>query len=336
MGASLSKSKARSDRSPSDDFIRRHSLDAIAGPTRDAIAAGIRHFRSLRAYAEHASKAAARIEPNGPNPIAEGAELVTFDPVEDEPPLQGLASKVEVFEMSTIVREVMTSPVVSVRRTTSLKDVARLLVEHRISGLPVVDIDGTVLGVVSEADFLWKESGESAVAHRPLARILGESKSSRSKLDKVHATRAADAMTAPAITIGSDRPLAEATRLMAIHKVNRLPVVDDGILVGIITRADVVRAFVRSDQQLEETIKQDVILRILWFDPSSFGVHVKDGIAKITGHVERRSTVDIFVQAIAAVPGVVDVDASITWSVDDREAQPRAVDAGMLYPIGPR
>jgi CBS domain-containing protein len=238
--------------------------------------------------------------------------------------------------MSTIVREVMTSPVVSVRRTTTLKDVARLLVEHRISGLPVIDIDGTVLGVVSEADFLWKESGESAVSHRPLARILGESKSARAKLEKVHATRAADAMTAPAITIESNRPLAEATRLMAIHKVNRLPVVDDGVLVGIISRADVVRAFVRSDQELEETIKTDVILRILWLDPSSFGVHVKDGIAAISGHVDRRSTAEIVRQAIAAVPGVVDVVASISWSTDDRRVQPSAVDPGLVYPIGPR
>jgi CBS domain-containing protein len=238
--------------------------------------------------------------------------------------------------MSTIVRDVMTSPVVSIRRTAPLKDVARLLVEHRISGLPVVDVDGTVLGVVSEADFLWKESGESAVSHRPLARILGESKSSRSKLDKVHATRAADAMTAPAITIESSRPLAEATRLMAIHKVNRLPVVDAGVLVGIITRADIVRAFVRSDQELEDTIKTDVILRILWLDPSSFGVHVQDGIASISGHVDRRSTAEIVRQAIAAVPGVVDVVTSITWTVDERESQPAAVDPGMLYPIGPR
>ena len=230
----------------------------------------------------------------------------------------------------------MTSPVVSVRRTTPLKEVARLLVEYKISGLPVVDIDGTVLGVVSEADFLWKESGESAVSHRPLTRILGESKSSRAKLDKVHATRAADAMTSPAITIGSNRPLAEATRLMAINKVNRLPVVDDGVLVGIITRADVVRAFVRSDKELEETIKTDVILRILWLDPSSFGVHVKDGVATISGHVDRRSTAEIVRQAVAAVPGVVDVETSITWTADDREVQPAAVDPGLLYPIGPR
>ena len=238
--------------------------------------------------------------------------------------------------MSTIVRDVMTSPVVSVRRTTSLKEVARLLVEHRISGLPVVDIDGTVLGVVSEADFLWKESGEAAVSHRPLARILGESKSSRSKIDKVHATRAADAMTAPAITIESSRPLAEATRLMAIHKINRLPVVDADVLVGIITRADVVRAFVRSDQELEETIRTDVILRILWLDPSSFGIHVKDGIAAVSGHVDRRSTAKIIREAIAAVPGVVDVESSISWAVDDRAIGPSAVDPALLYPIAPR
>jgi CBS domain-containing protein len=243
--------------------------------------------------------------------------------------------KVEVTKM-TAVREVMTSPVLTVRRTTPLKEVAQLLVDNRISGLPVVDVDGTVLGVVSEADFLWKESGEAIVPHRPLARLIGESKASRGQLEKVHAIDAADAMSAPAISIGPDRPVSEAARLMTLRKVNRLPVVDGDILVGIVTRADLVRAYVRSDEQLEETIRQDVLLRILWLDPASFGVSVSDGVVSISGHVDRISTAQMIADAVAAVPGIVDVRSSIAWKVDDRKIQPAPVDSSLVYPIGPR
>jgi CBS domain-containing protein len=232
------------------------------------------------------------------------------------------------------VRDVMATPVVTVRRTTPLKDVAQLLVENRVSGLPVIDVDGSVLGVVSEADFLVKESGEGAVRHRPLARLLGDSRTSRSQLDKVHATRTADAMTAPAITIEPGRPISEAARLMTLRKVNRLPVVEDGRLVGIVTRADLVRAYVRSDADLAETIRQDVIRHTLWLDPAAFAVEVKDGIASISGHVQRRSTAGMVAHATAVVPGILEVEASITWSLDDNKIQPEPVDLVSL--IGPR
>jgi CBS domain-containing protein len=226
----------------------------------------------------------------------------------------------------TTVRDVMTSEVLSVRRTAPLKVVAQLLVDNKISGLPVVDIDGTVLGVISEADFLIKEIGRETIRHRPLARVLGESRTTRSQLDKVEATRAADAMTAPAITIESSRPISEAARLMTERKVNRLPVVDHDCLVGIVTRADLVRAYARPDRELEETIREDVIHRMLWLDPASFKVRVRDGVASIFGHVERRSTAEMVAQATAAVPGIIDVEWSITWSLDESKVQPEPVD----------
>lgn len=234
----------------------------------------------------------------------------------------------------TTVREVMTSPVVTVRRTTPLKEVARLLVDNRVSGLPVIDVDGTVLGVVSEADFLIKERGAGAVQHRPLARVLGESRAAREQLDKVHATRAADAMTTPAITIESSRPIGEAARSMIENRVNRLPVVDVGRLVGIITRADLVRAYVRSDEELADAIRQDVILRTLWLDPASFTVEVKDGIASISGHVDRKSTAETVAHATSVVPGIIDVQTTIGWAMDDSRVRPVPVD--LISPFGPR
>ena len=232
------------------------------------------------------------------------------------------------------VRDAMTRSVVSVRRSTPLKEVAQVLIDNGIGGVPVVDLDGAVLGVVSEADLLVKEQGAGAIRHRPLARVFGESRETRSQLVKLAATTADKAMTTPAITIAPGRPIHEAAAIMTARRVNRLPVVEDGRLVGIISRADLVRAYVRSDAELAETIRRDVVLGILWLDPAVFTVDVKDGTATIAGRVERRSTAEMIEHAVRMVPGIVDVDASVSWSLDDRELQPAGIDP--VFPFGPK
>jgi len=232
------------------------------------------------------------------------------------------------------VHDVMTPSVISVRRATPLKEVAGLLLDHRISGVPVVDDDGTVVGIVSEADFLVKEQGAEAIPHRRLARIRGESREARSRLAKVGALTAEEAMTAPAVTISSSQRIAQAAAVMTARGVNRLPVVDDGRLVGIVTRADLVRAYVRSDQELEKTIREDVLLRILWLDPSGFTVAVKDGAATVSGHVERRSIAELVEAAIEMVPGVMLVHADVTWAVDDSHPDRAPLDT--FVPMIPR
>jgi CBS domain-containing protein len=232
-----------------------------------------------------------------------------------------------------IVRDVMTHPVRSVRATTPLRDVAELLIENRISGAPVVDADGAVLGVVSEADLLVKEQGPDAVRHRRLARFFGESKASQEQIAKLEAVTAGEAMTSPPRTIGSSRRISEAAALMTAHKVNRLPVVDDGRLVGIVTRSDLVRAFLRSDDELARTIREDVLLQILWLDPVLFNVHVEAGIASVSGRVERRSTAEMIERTVAMVPGILDVRIDVDWSIDDSRLQPASMD--LIFPFGP-
>jgi CBS-domain-containing membrane protein len=236
--------------------------------------------------------------------------------------------------ISMTVRDVMTRSVVSVHPTTPIKEVAQLLIDNGISGVPVVDVTGPVLGVVSEADLLIKEQGADAIRHRPLARFRGESAESRAQLIKLGAVTAADAMTAPAITITPARSIHDAAAIMTNRNVNRLPVVDDGQLVGIVSRSDLVRAYVRSDDELAATIRQDVILRILWLDPTLFTVVVEDGLASIGGHVERRSTAEMIERAVRMVPGIVDVHASVGWSTDDGRLEPVAYDP--VFPFGPR
>lgn len=227
----------------------------------------------------------------------------------------------------------MTRPVKTVGAETPLKDVARLLIDTGISGVPVVDASGSVLGVVSEADFLAKEQGARAVHHRRFAFLLGESPEARTQLDKVAARSAGEAMTAPAQTIEPNRPLHEAAALMTRRRINRLPVVEAGTLVGIVTRADLVRAYLRSDEELEQTIREEVLLRILWLDPAAFTVQVHNGEAVVSGTVERRSTAEIVEETIKLVPGVVDARVDVGWTLDDRDIEPPTRDPEFPYGI---
>jgi CBS domain-containing protein len=242
-------------------------------------------------------------------------------------------SGLEVIAMLT-VRDAMTWPVVTVHAETPLKDVARVLIDAGVSGIPVVGADGAVVGVVSEADFLFKGQGAGAVRHPRLARLIGDTRESRQQLGKLTARTAGEAMTAPALTIEPTRSLQAAAARMTEHGVNRLPVVEAGRLVGIITRADLVRAYLRTDDELAATIRDDVLFGLLWLDPRSFTVAVQNGEATVSGHVDRRSTAKIVEETIAMVPGIIAVTVRLSWSVDDRELQPAAVDP--VFPPGLR
>ena len=232
------------------------------------------------------------------------------------------------------IKDLMTRDVVSVRPETPLKAVAQVLVEQRVSGLPVIAEDGTLLGVVSEADLIIKEQDPETIHHRSLARLIGDSPEAKARTRKSRALTAAEAMTAPAVTIGPHRPIHEAAAIMSLRKVNRLPVVDDDRVVGIVTRADLVRAYVRSDEDLARSIREDVLLRVLWLDPSTFAVGVRDGVATIVGHLPRRSTAEMVERAVRLVPGIVDVIATVTWTEDDTHVQPPSIDA--VFPFSPR
>lgn len=230
------------------------------------------------------------------------------------------------------VRDLMTADVVTVRPTTPIKDAARLLVEHRISGMPVVD-GGRVVGVISEGDLIVKEHGADPVERRPLARIFGDSPETRAQLAKIVALTAGDAMTAPAITISADALVAEAAATMMRRGVNRLPVVDSDELVGVVSRADIVRAFVRTDEELTEAIRGDVLYKTLWLDPSLFEVVVTKGKARIRGQVERRSEADVIERIAMMVPGIVGVENELTWTLDDRQIE--APERDLISPFKP-
>ena len=208
------------------------------------------------------------------------------------------------------VKDVMTKEVLTVQPGTSLKEVARLLVGRRVSGVPVVDGDGTVVGVVSEGDILVKERARRGPTSE-LAHLLDWDDGDRARHD---ACDAAGAMTAPAVTIRPSRPISEAASLMLDRCVNRLPVVDKNRrLVGIVTRADLVRAFARSDGEIERDIREDVIMRTLWRTPDRFGVVVDAGEVTINGEMADAESANVLMQLVERVPGVVRVRSDITW-----------------------
>jgi CBS domain-containing protein len=217
------------------------------------------------------------------------------------------------------VQDVMTRSVISVRPDTPLREVARLLDEHRISGVLVVDEQGALLGVVSEADFLVEAQGGAAVHRSPIARLFGRTGDPGAPGERHFASTAGELMTSPVITVGPAELIAEAAAVMTRERINRLPVVEDGRLVGIVTRADLVRSYVRTDEQLAETIREDVLVRTLWLDPKAFEVTVADGIATIRGSVDRRSSAEMIARTAVLVPGVRDVVAEVRWTIDDAE-----------------
>jgi CBS domain-containing protein len=211
----------------------------------------------------------------------------------------------------------MTEKVLTIGPEAPVKDVAKILIANGISGLPVCDIEGRVLGVVSEGDILYKEHDprEGRIGG-PLGWIVDGAPNNASFV-KAKALTARKAMTSPAITIAPYESAADAAQIMCERRVNRLPVVKDGVLVGIVTRADLVRAFTRTDTELERELKEDVLERTLWIDAGTVEVAVQDGVAALSGRLNTRTDVELLNRLVARVPGIVAVESAVGWNVDD-------------------
>jgi CBS domain-containing protein len=139
--------------------------------------------------------------------------------------------------------EIMTAPVVTVAPDTSLRRIAELLVEHRISGVPVVEADGSVAGIVSETDLLDEEKRRVRLPRTALFGVyLLPEHVIREAFEEGESLTAQDVMTRRVVTVAADTPAQEVVELMLDRKINRVPVVREGKLVGIITRSDALRA----------------------------------------------------------------------------------------------
>ncbi|MGZ0153581.1 CBS domain-containing protein [Kribbella sp. WER1] len=212
-----------------------------------------------------------------------------------------------------VVADVMTKSVVTVTSDSPYKAVAAVLAEHHISAVPVRRPDGRIAGVVSETDLLLKEE-----KHRP--GLLH--RHARAKAD---ALTAGELMTSPAVTIEGGCTLDEAARLMVARDIDRLVVMDGDELAGIVSRSDLLSAYLASDGELLTRIHRDVLDRHLWEDPRAVEVAVQEGVVTLTGQVERRSTAVTADHLVAAVDGVVAVLNKLTWKLDDTTRAPGGI-----------
>ncbi|HET6359020.1 CBS domain-containing protein [Streptomyces sp.] len=224
----------------------------------------------------------------------------------------------------TKVNSIMVTDVIRAEYGTSFKEIARLLGAHRISGLPVVDEDKRVIGVVSETDLMLRQAAEPELGAPGRRRLLSRfSRSARSASVKARARTAGTLMSSPAVTIRADQSIATAARTMAKHHVERLPVVDEeDRLVGIVTRRDVLKVFLRPDEDIRREIIQSVIVDAMWLAPQTITVCVDDGVVTLEGQVERLSEKPIALHMTRQVDGVVAVVDKLKYRLDDSHLQP--------------
>jgi predicted transcriptional regulator len=216
--------------------------------------------------------------------------------------------------MKTAVKDVMTNRVIWVKKDATFREMAVALRENRVSAFPVIDHDGTVVGVVSEADMLTKEAldGETGV----IAGILH-----RRDQAKAHGVTAGDLMTAAVVTVRPEDTVEHAAKLMYDRRVKRLPVTDaNGHLVGIVSRADVLSVFDRTDEAIRQEITDEVLRRDLVVDPRTFGVTVSDGVVTLAGAPDTSEFGHQIVQRVRHVQGVVAVRDRLSYPAPERRA----------------
>ncbi|MGW9197221.1 CBS domain-containing protein [Micromonospora chersina] len=227
------------------------------------------------------------------------------------------------------VQDVMTTDVATVREGTAYREIVDVLTGRHVTAAPVVDGAGQVLGVVSEADLMYKVKLQG----QPQPRRILPDRHRREARAKAGATLAADLMTAPPVTVSPDASLVEAARTMDVRGVKRLPVIDDlGRLVGIVTRGDLLKVHLRPDADIRRDVRDEVLRRTLGVPDGVVDVTVHDGVVTLTGQLDRWSTVRLALRLARQVSGVVEVVDALGYAIDD--APMAALRAGGATPAG--
>jgi len=213
--------------------------------------------------------------------------------------------------MARTVGDLMTKSVVTVHEDATFRELVQLMHDCRVSALPVVDLDGAIVGVVSEADLLVKEDPDVLVPRFFDRRVR------RIERGKAVAVIARHLMSAPAVTVPVDAQVPDAAHLMRERDVKRLFVTDAADkVVGVVSRADLLLAFLRPDAELSEDV-EELLRHAASVIPGTFKIHVEDGVVHAEGKVEQRTAESELVAQIRAIEGVVGVDVHVSWEYDD-------------------
>ncbi|MEU4892627.1 CBS domain-containing protein [Streptomyces sp. NPDC044780] len=218
-------------------------------------------------------------------------------------------------ETPHIVSDVMTRTVVAVGREAPFKELVQTLGTWRVSAMPVLEGEGRVIGVVSEADLLPKEEFRDSDPDRfqQLRRLPD--------LAKAGAVTAEELMSSPAVTVHPDATLPEAARIMAVRGVKRLPVVDaEGKLQGIVTRGDLLKVFLRTDQDIEAEVHRTVVSHL--FPGSGVHVRAREGVVTLSGQLGDTALIPVAARLTRAVEGVVDVECHFRGVGPDQAGHP--------------
>ena len=199
------------------------------------------------------------------------------------------------------VVDLMTTDVITVSSETGIRDAARLMFRNRVSGLPVTTADGTLAGIITEADFLRLEV-ERQEGETELGSTVG------------------DVMSPGVVTTGPETEIYDAAKMMTFQDIKRLPVVDDDSrLLGIISRADIVSVFTRPDDVIEDEIREDLIRRVLFIDPDQLNVAVANGVVTFVGEVGTRNEARLLSELASRLDGVLHVENQLAWRYNDGE-----------------
>jgi len=216
------------------------------------------------------------------------------------------------------VADVMTARVHVTGPLTPFKLLVRLIQENRVSAIPIVDVNGIPLGIVSESDLLLKERRHELDTETDLLHMRRRQRE-RAKADGLLAS---DVMTTPPITVVSTTSLADAARMMQVRNVRRLIVVDErGRIAGVVSRSDLLQVFLRTDEELRDEIVDRLIPALMPSGEVPVEVEVLYNVVTLTGEVDRKSDADILARMTLELDGVVEVVSRLTYKWDDSRPQ---------------
>jgi CBS domain-containing protein len=222
--------------------------------------------------------------------------------------------------------DVMTKSVVTISRTAPLEEAARLMIEHRISGIPVVDDHGTVIGIITEGDLLRRsETGTDRTQVGWLTRLLAPGRMAHDYV-RAHSHRVEDVMTQDIVSARPDSSLGEVVAMMESRGVRRIPVIEHDRLIGIVSRADLIHALVQllpaaASAEARVVLEDaDIHRRILrrmkeqpWALPRFISVTVTDGTVVLKGVVTDQREHRALQVLAETTPGVKALRDELVW-----------------------